>query len=374
MRSYKDCLIEYVEERGFSELNVAWFRYLNQVLALGNKPFQILESFPPIDDALSLSFYADIIPANCLVYQIHESNPEKRSEVYKNLIRELLINELRKLQLRSDEQQANLRMIEDMLKYPQSKQFSNYSKAFKRYLLDSGFDKKFVRDFFMEIETDESNCFKAIENFYDLNNYYLNIPKYGIQSTTTLVGTLAVNFNSHCLYNSIENEWTEQAVIPNSSFILGEKPSLFFNINSKAKVSPVKVSGELHGIEKTEIQVGDWFNQKMIDQLFKNHNKSFDSRLEFAFQQQVKSSLEKSFKSFYSLQEYDLTIEVQNHFTDEDIELLRNNSFSLFPFHLSTQHDCYKWIDRNDAGELRIRIKSKMPQQNFFGAELEIIV
>ncbi|MBL4709067.1 MAG: hypothetical protein JKY48_11590 [Flavobacteriales bacterium] len=374
MRSYKDCLIEYVEERGFSELSFSWFHYVKDTLNVSSQSFQVLESIPPVEDSSDISYYADIIPADCLVCHYQESNPRMRSNVYKILIRELVIAELKRFQLKNNDQQSNLKLSEDILRYSQSKEFSSYSKAFKRGLLESGFDKKNIKDYFLKLDAVESNYFKAIEKFHDIDNFNLNIPKYGVRSTTTIVRTLAIDFDSHCLYQGAENEWAEQVVIPNSPFISGDDSSLFFSINSKAKMSPVKVSGELHGIEKTEIQTGNWFDEKMLNQLLGNDNKCFDSHLKLLFQQQVKKLLQKRFSSFYSFQEFDLTIEVHNDFTDEEIGFLRSNSFGLFPFHLSTQHECYKWIDRNDEGDLRIRIKSKIPQQTFFCADIEMIM
>ena len=339
MRSYKNNLVEYLEELGYSDLNYDWAKYLNNRFNdLEN--FQLIVGVPPILGKNNLKYFADLIPSKTLIqnYQLFSQN--KFSKVYEKKIKELLENELNSLKILTKNR---------LLNWSPNEVNSN---SFKDFVLKSliGFDEsnEAVSNF---LKFSHKNI-QVIDDYFNPNNYFLDRPNYSIKELD-LIARLPINFVTEKDIPNDNCNWTKNVIDKNHDFFHSNTEDLV-DVNALAKICGVKVKGSISGIKMYSIEVGKWFNKNAV------LNEEF---------------VPKQFKysRFITAEEFDISIEINNEFNDHQIEHLRRTRFSVFPFHLNENHIHNKWIEKTESGSLKITIKSNEAQQTLIAASLNTI-
>lgn len=372
MRSYKDCLIEYLEEQGFSELNLAWYDYLQSSLQANETNFQLMESLPAIDQATEYNFYADIIPDELLVSKFQLFSVEKISEVYKSLVSNLIEVQYKNVQSNLGGSKLDWETCQNVLRYPHKRTRIGFTETLKKCLKSSNIDEVVVENYIDAVKNNKYiNFLDVIERFFDVENYHLNLPRYTVSDSTVPKHKVEINFDSQVHFLSNNQKWTEQVNHVSSNFFQGNSTDLE-KLNSIAKRSGVSVYGTLDGVSKINLNAGEWLKEELIKNFFSEDRSRAIENISIENKGKFEEKLKKRYASFYTLECFDLYLEINNLFTEEQLETLRNTEFTVFPFHISRQHEHFKWLERTENGNLKIHIKSKKPQPTIIGADLKI--
>ena len=371
MRSYKDSLVEYLETQSFNKLNKAWGSYFLKDVVEDNSAFQIINGLPPFDSVSDLNFYADVIPSDFLINHFDFFGFELKSKSYKILIDAIKNFEAQKIQEKFDDFSPNYFLFKEVMEFPSTNNFLNFSNFITKTLVKSGVKLELITKLLNTKKNNELENISLIENFYDSNNYNLNKPLYEFNQSTTVVGSYTFDFNSLTSYNSIKNVWQSKVIYPSSPFFKGNDEGLDI-LNSKAILSAVKVFGTVTNLKKHKITTGDWYSQDLIKELFDEDSSYFSDKLSHREGNEIQRNLKTSYSNFYTVEEFDLEIEIDTKFSLTEIELLREVDFSVFPFYLNLKHEHFKWIDYNEKGSLIIKIKSKKPQTTVVSADLKV--
>ena len=217
MRSYKDCLIEYLEEIGYSDLNKNWYSYFTSSLnGLKSNSFQLLEELTPIESNLDYNFYGDVLPSSFLVSRLEGFSPEKRSTNYKSLIKKIIEGEYANLKNELSKEQFNWKICRSVLHYPREKKYVSYSKSLARCLESSKVPKEFIESYLTKEEKSDLNFFSIIEDFFDADHYHLNLPNYEPKLSSVIAGTSVIDFDKDGTYNvwSIDQSGVLKQVTP----------------------------------------------------------------------------------------------------------------------------------------------------------------
>ncbi len=372
MRSYKDCLIEYLEEQGFSELNLAWYDYVQSSLQANESNFQLMESLPAVDQISEYNFYADIIPDDLLVNKFQLFSVEKISEVYKSLISSFIEVEYKNIQFNLEEEKLDWEICQGLLRYPQKRTTIGFTETLKKCLKKSNVNEETVEAYIQNVKRNAPiDLFEVIERFFDVRNYHLNLPRYTIAPSKEPKRNIEINFNSQIHFLSKNQKWTDSINHVSSNFFQGNSEELE-ELNSIAKRSGVKVYGNLEGVSKIGVHTGEWLEENVIRSLFSEKRLQLVEDIPLEQRGKYEEKLNKRYASFYTLDSFDLIMEINNVFSNEQLEILKGLEFTVFPFHISRQHEHFKWINLMKNGNLRIQIKSKKPQPTIIGAELKI--
>lgn len=362
MRSYKDSLLEYLEEQQFATLTKEWCGYLTQSFSLNPTNFQVLLSYPPIESQAALEeCYNQISSPNLAdVYYFISSN--RIDETSTKLIHRIESVEDRLLC------KYGIKDIKGWIEFKHQQKKEN--KAFN-YLecLQNWLENQ-------DSETVQLNLSKESKSRIDyINKYYSNLYNGSPSMVKTqeenvnLPATITVDFTSEANEGSATPFWTDQVIEEGFPFFLSDED--LSDINQSARLSSIRISGEIKGFQKLEVEP-----QNTSDiELFKAVLIDYKSELRGAFEHDelndLKDLLSHTMEAFYSMSEFDLTLEIDNHFSEEDVELLRQVNFSCFPFFFSSKVEHYKWIELTEDNKLKIRIQSKMPQNIIVGAQIK---
>lgn len=370
MRSYKDCLVEYLEVQSFKKLNLHWGSFFLTDLVENADTFHIINGIPPVENVSTLSLYGDVVPSEYQISHFDLFGFDKRSANYKTLI--VALKELISIKLKDQfgDKLTKESCFSLITNFPSSNNYFSFSNYLRKVLSKCGIEAQEINTFIYEGDSQISRIIQFIEDFFNAKNYDLNKPLYKFNQSTTVVGSYTFDFNHHCNTNCDDHVLLDKVIYPSSPFFKGNDEGLDA-LNSKSMISPIRVTGTLHDLQRRNVKCGDWFNQSLIDELYSCESTLFENLLPSDIKEKIQAKLESAYRSFYTASEFDITIEINNSFDSSEVELLKNIDFSMFPFYLNSQHEHYKWIDLNENGFLRIRIKSKKPQVTIVAAEVE---
>ena len=375
MRSYKDCLIEYLEERSSTELNLMWYNYFKSSIATTSKTnFQLIGNLPPVEQEVDFSFYADVLPNPSLISKFQLFSVDKVSQVYKNLINKLIDGEYLQAKNSFELSEADRIMHRDAVKYSEQDMDRTYAEALISNIEELAVSAPVVQQRKVATSIQERmEQLDVIGDFFEEEHYHLDIPKYKFKPIPVTGDYISLDFDSRLINTkTTQDNWTSKVSDASNSFFYSERESETMDeLNSKASTSGVKIEGELMGYEKMEVTPDSWWNESLIQQVFEEDNK-LNALFDYRAKAQVLENLSRKVSAFHTVKEFDVSLTLFNQFNEEELETLKSVSFSVFPFHFSKKLAHYKWVELDEKGNLIVRIKSKAPQTSIIGADLKI--
>jgi hypothetical protein len=360
MRSYKDSLIEYLENCGFSSLSYNWYQYFSQFFEKNERHLQLLQSYPFIQRKKDLNCLIERLKSKSLIdcYDPRLDELEKRYArlikiIEGDLDRELLCH---------------------------GKQFVDGWQLFKKsHLIAGSFDYEVLLhdwhqenelplpDFFAAINRKNSNLNEKIElinHFYNsaLKHYLPEsvVPEEENDSFDPIYGRkIKINFNSDsdAVKETGDKRW--YCSIHNGPVQFFQSGKDLNELNSRAKLSSVEIYGVINGFRRVEITPQPSIGVDSMGKILLERGSLYEQFFPVDKLQYIEQKSLYTTKSFYYINEFDLTIEIKGDYTEEDAALLRQTEFSCFPFYFQESIQRFKWIELSNENSLRIRIKNK---------------
>jgi len=360
MRSYKDNLLEYLEEQQFAALTKGWCTYLNHTLSPTTTNFQLLLSYPPIQCETDLEeFHNQISSPNLAdVYYFISSN--KINETSTKLINRIECVEDRLLS------KYGIKNVKNWLDFKSKQKMQsnafNYLESLQEWIKGEE-DEELV----LEVSENSKLRIDFINNYYNKRYHEKSVDSKVKEEVA--VQEVKIDFTSQSKEAASTNLWTEQIIEEGFPFFVSKED--LTELNQRAKVAVIDIKGEVKGFRKLHVEPQNTSDLELFKAILFDHKADIRDAFEHEELNDLKGSLNHTMQAFYSISEFDFTLEIDNDFTPSDVELLRNVSFNCFPFYFSNKVKHFKWIELSEEGKLKIRIKSKKPQTIIVGAEIK---
>jgi len=128
----------------------------------------------------------------------------------------------------------------------------------------------------------------------------------------------------------------------------------------------------LFGFKKVGVNPSQWMNEDILNSFLCGEMETTNNQKMHKNFGVLKKKLSKRIGELYTTEGFDLTITIHNKFDEKDLELLRNEEFSIFPFYFNKEVKRFKWIEENRDGNLEIKIKSKEKQNAIIACNLRL--
>lgn len=368
MRSYRNCLEKYVEEQGFAELNATWHTYLQDVAGQLNVPFQLFHKFPTTLNGQAKEDLTEYVPNSSLISDYHRLDLKKTISVYESLIQEIILSHLTELKFEAYKHQKSFRLDSSFSKlFSHSAHYLSYAEWIENFLTVLDFKSEFKKDFLLKLKTNENYFLSAIDTFYNYRSSKKINTNYESLHSELITRTAHIDFDSHLINCDLENGWSQEVINKEESFFDGPESDELTSLNSKAKKSPIRISGTLSNLKRTKVNAPVWMDENMIQRVTSKKHSNHLSFTKIA-QLEIDTHLKRIYSNFYTVEGIDLRMELQNEFSENEIQFLRNNPITVFPFYIDNHRLEFNYND----GILSISIRQKTTSVTLLGADLKI--